>query len=157
MCPEPVLHVHPTQFRNKGHARPSDPGGMAAIYRSLVADQDRTQQILTDVLEALGRGRHCVVLTQWTDHVQRIADALRAENLGPGCPDRRNRRPRPQTVLDKLVATPETSPASSRGTGSLHRRRLRLPSPGHAVPGRADRLQRPAGAICRTRPTPSPG
>ena len=40
------------------------PGGMAAIYRDLVADDDRTRQIITDVQAALLRGQHCLVLTQ---------------------------------------------------------------------------------------------
>jgi len=115
--PEPVLHVHPTPFSYQGPANPSDPGGMAAIYRSLVADQDRAQQILTDVLDALERGRHCVVLTQWTDHVQRIADALRAENVHPavlvGGIGARARK----QVLDQLVASPGGPPLLLVGTG----------------------------------------
>ncbi len=115
--PEPVLYVHPTEFTYHGPAQPSDPGGMAAIYRSLVADEDRTQQILGDVLEALGRGRHCVVLTQWTDHVQRIADAMRAENLQPavlvGGIGARARK----QVLNELVATAGGPPLLLVGTG----------------------------------------
>src|SRR3954469_20126256 len=42
------------------------PGGVAAIYRGLVADDARTGQITEDVVAALARGRHCLVLTQWT-------------------------------------------------------------------------------------------
>ena len=115
--PEPVLHVHPTAFSYDGPANPADPGGMAAIYRSLVADEDRTGRVIVDVLEALGRGRHCVVLTQWTDHVQRIADALRAENVHPavlvGGIGARARK----QVLDGLVATPDGPPLLLVGTG----------------------------------------
>ena len=62
--PEPVLHVHPTAFSYQGPANPSDPGGMAAIYRSLVADEDRIQQLVNHIRHALQRRRHCVVLTQ---------------------------------------------------------------------------------------------
>src|SRR5688500_14967224 len=50
---------------------------MAAIYRDLVADDHRTRQVVGDVLDALGRGRNCLVLTQWTAHVTAIADLLR--------------------------------------------------------------------------------
>ena len=115
--PEPVLHVHRTNFTYDGPANPSDPGGMAAIYRDLVAAQERTQQVLADVADALRRGRNCVVLTQWTDHVQRIADALREANLEPavliGGTGARARK----EVLDQLVTEPGGPPILLVGTG----------------------------------------
>ncbi len=75
--PKPILHVQATSFRYSGDANPSDPGGMAAIYRDLVADSARTRQVVNDVVDAWGRGRNCLVLTQWTAHVDHIVDALR--------------------------------------------------------------------------------
>ncbi|MGH3406991.1 MAG: TOTE conflict system archaeo-eukaryotic primase domain-containing protein, partial [Streptosporangiaceae bacterium] len=75
--PVPVLRVHPTTFCYAGEAEPSAPGGMAAIYRDLVADDNRVAQVADDVAEALSRGRHCLVLTQWTAHLDRLAEALR--------------------------------------------------------------------------------
>jgi superfamily II DNA or RNA helicase len=81
--PTPVLHVHETGFRYTGEANPSVPGGMAAIYRELVADDARTIQVITDVTAALKRGRHCLVLTQWTAHVERFAEQLRQRGLDP--------------------------------------------------------------------------
>lgn len=39
--PTPVLHVHETAYRYLGDADPAKPGGMAAIYRDLVADDAR--------------------------------------------------------------------------------------------------------------------
>ena len=74
--PTPVLHVHPTAYCYTGGADPQAPGGMAAIYRDLAADEDRTRQITTDVAAALARGRHCLVLTQWIVHLQKLADPL---------------------------------------------------------------------------------
>ena len=82
-APDPVLIVHPTRFRYEGDADPSAPGGMSAIYRDLVADDDRTRQVVSDVVAALDRGRHCLVLTQWTAHVEALAGALRAEGRDP--------------------------------------------------------------------------
>ena len=81
--PEPVLHVHPTSHRYTGDADPSAPGGIAAIYRDLVADDVRTDQIADDVLVALVRGRHCLVLTQWTEHLDRLAAALNQRGHDP--------------------------------------------------------------------------
>jgi len=81
--PTPVLQVHETGFRYTGDADPSVPGAMAAIYRDLVADDARTTQVITDVTAALERGRHCLVLTQWTAHVERFAEELRHRELDP--------------------------------------------------------------------------
>lgn len=81
--PTPVLHVHETGFRYTGEANPSVPGGMAAIYRDLVADDARATQVITDVTAALERGRNCLVLTQWTAHVERFAERLRQRGLDP--------------------------------------------------------------------------
>jgi superfamily II DNA or RNA helicase len=75
-APEPILHVHPTGYRYTGDADPSAPGGISAIYRDLVADGARTNQITEDVATALTRGRHCLVLTQWTEHLDRLVAAL---------------------------------------------------------------------------------
>jgi superfamily II DNA or RNA helicase len=56
---------------------------MAAIYRDLVADDARTIQVITDVTAALERGRHCLLLTQWTAHVERFTEELRLRGLDP--------------------------------------------------------------------------
>jgi superfamily II DNA or RNA helicase len=82
-APEPVLYVHPTGYRYTGDADPSAPGGIAAIYRDLVADDARTGQITDDVVTALARGRHCLVLTQWTDHLDRLVAALEERGHEP--------------------------------------------------------------------------
>ncbi len=74
--PDPVLHIHPTGYSYTGNASPQSPGGMAAIYRDLVADYDRLQQVIRDVLDAHERGRHCLVLTQWTSHLEHLTAAL---------------------------------------------------------------------------------
>jgi hypothetical protein len=61
--------VHPTSFCYTGDADHSAPGGIAAVYRDLVADEARTRQVADDVTEALQRGRHCLVLTKWVAHL----------------------------------------------------------------------------------------
>jgi superfamily II DNA or RNA helicase len=81
--PAPVLRVHPTRFCYTGDADPSAPGGMAAIYRDLAGDHPRTSQVTEDVCEALARGRHCLVLTQWTAHLERLTEALQDAGHDP--------------------------------------------------------------------------
>ncbi len=71
------------RFRYRGDADPSAPGGIAAVYRDLVADEARAAQVVDDVTEALARGRHCLVLTQWTAHVERFAELLRDKGFDP--------------------------------------------------------------------------
>ncbi|WP_102145509.1 DEAD/DEAH box helicase [Mycobacterium hubeiense] len=77
LVPHPVLHVHPTQFRYVGPADPSAPGGMAEIYRALVADEARLDQVVSDVLVAHADGANILVLTTWIDHLNAIAERLR--------------------------------------------------------------------------------
>ena len=81
--PKPVLHVHATDFRYTGSADPSQPGGMAAIYKDLAADEARNRQIVGDVLAAHARGRHCLVLTQWVGHLTTLDSRLREHGLDP--------------------------------------------------------------------------
>ena len=61
--PVPVLHVHPTAYRYTGDASPATPGGMAIIYKDLIASDQRTRQVIADVAGALDQGRNCLVLT----------------------------------------------------------------------------------------------
>jgi superfamily II DNA or RNA helicase len=77
LAPHPVLYVHPTQFRYTGQADPSAPGGMAEIYRALIADEARLEQIIADVLSAHADSANILVLTTWIDHLNAIADRLR--------------------------------------------------------------------------------
>jgi hypothetical protein len=56
---------------------------MAAIYRDLAADDQRTHQVTTDMADAMARGRHCLVLTQWVAHLHSLADAMRALGYDP--------------------------------------------------------------------------
>jgi len=81
--PDPVLHLHATTYRYTGDADPSAPGGIAAVYRDLAADDTRNQQILDDVTDALTRGRHCLVLTQWRGHLEHLAHQLRQQDVQP--------------------------------------------------------------------------
>ncbi|UUZ61932.1 DEAD/DEAH box helicase [Nocardioides sp. B-3] len=50
---------------------------------ALAEDRARNEQILTDVVDALGRGRHCLVLAQRTGHVDHLAAALTEQGLDP--------------------------------------------------------------------------
>ena len=61
----------------------SVPGAIAGVHRALAEDEARNDQILTDVVEAHGRGRHCLVLAQRTGHVDHLARGSPNEGLSP--------------------------------------------------------------------------
>jgi superfamily II DNA or RNA helicase len=82
-APKPMLHLHTTGFRYTGDLDPSAPGGIAAVHRDLAADTARTLQIVDDVTAALQHGRHCLVLTQRTDHLETLTQALTERGLDP--------------------------------------------------------------------------
>jgi hypothetical protein len=64
-------------------ASPSTPGGITLIYKDLIANEPRTRQVIADVATALAKGRNCLVLTNWTAHLDKLADALRALGYDP--------------------------------------------------------------------------
>jgi superfamily II DNA or RNA helicase len=115
--PTPVLHLHPTDYRYTGTASPTTPGGMAVIYKDLIASDERTRQVIADVTAALTKGRNCLVLTNWTSHLQAIADALRVLGHNPvtlqggmGAKDR-------ATALARLTPQPGGPPLLAVATG----------------------------------------
>jgi superfamily II DNA or RNA helicase len=52
------------------------------VFRALVEDNERSRQICDDIANAVGAGRNCLVLTQWTEHLERLSSEL--EQLGIG-------------------------------------------------------------------------
>lgn len=119
-APHPVLHVHPTRFRYTGDADPSAPGGMAEIYRELVADQDRLDQIVFDVVAAHDEGANILVLTTWVNHL----DAITRRLNDAGCDVTVLRggmkaRERQQITQQLAEHRPEHPPLLIIGTGSF--------------------------------------
>ncbi len=81
--PAYVLRLHRTSYCYTGPASPSAPGGITAIYQDLITDEGRNRQIVADVTAALSQGRNCLVLTNWTAHLDKLAGALRATGHDP--------------------------------------------------------------------------
>ncbi len=69
---ERVLLSHTT-----GHEPPSDEElSIQAVFRSLVEDVERSRQICGDVASAIEVQRNCLVLTQWTEHLESLSGEL---------------------------------------------------------------------------------
>jgi superfamily II DNA or RNA helicase len=56
---------------------------MTAIFRHLADDEQRTRQVTADVLAALGKNRNCLVLTNRTSHLEKLAGLLREAGRDP--------------------------------------------------------------------------
>ena len=69
---ERVLVTHAT-----GHEQPDDEEvGIQAVFRALVEDEERSRQICGDIAAAVEAGRNCLVLTQWTEHLEALSGEL---------------------------------------------------------------------------------
>jgi superfamily II DNA or RNA helicase len=84
---ERALVVHPTE-----HAAVAPSGtdevqaagsAIQSVFRGVVEDDDRTRQICTDIAAAVRAGRNCLALSQWTGHVARLVEGLKALGLEP--------------------------------------------------------------------------
>ena len=120
LTPNPVLHVHSTEFQYNGDADPTAPGGIAEIYRALVADQVRLNQIVADVLTACEAGANILVLTTWVGHLnaitERLQDAGKTVIVLSGGMKARERR----EIADQLANhSPDSKPLLVVGTSSF--------------------------------------
>lgn len=93
---------------------------MAEIYRALIADQVRLDQIVDDVLTAAEAGANILVLTTWVEHLNAITDRLQAAGktvtvLSGGMKARERRR-----IAGQLANhTPDSDPHLIVGTSSF--------------------------------------
>jgi superfamily II DNA or RNA helicase len=96
-----------------------DDAPIQAVYRALAEDEQRNRRICDDALEAVAQGRSCLVLTEWREHLARLAEILetarvRAVVLHGGV----KQRDRLARVADLAAASPE-EPVLVLATGAL--------------------------------------
>lgn len=53
-----------------------DDAPIQEVYRALAEDEERNRRICDDVREAVAERRNCIVLTEWRDHLDRLAAML---------------------------------------------------------------------------------
>jgi len=110
---------HRVVTRSTAFALPADEAesGIQAVYSALASDPDRNALIVNDVLATVSAGRSPLVLTERTEHRDRLAETL-AESLahvlvisgGLGSKAR-------QAIADALAATPDDAPRVLVATG----------------------------------------
>ena len=80
LAAHPTDHVAtPVEGEGSDAAGPS----IQSVFRGLVEDEDRTRLICADVAAAARAGRNCLVLSQWTEHLARLAAQLEELGLEP--------------------------------------------------------------------------
>jgi superfamily II DNA or RNA helicase len=79
-----ALRIHPTALRADARTDGLTRGELLAlVHAAVVEDEKRTAQICRDVAGAMREGRHCLVLSGRTEHVESLAEGLRAQGLDP--------------------------------------------------------------------------
>ena len=77
------LRVRPTKFHIAADPDGAEGPPIQAVFRALVDDEQRTALVCDDVLAALAQGRRCLVLSQWKQHVHRLAQRLQDAGAQP--------------------------------------------------------------------------
>jgi superfamily II DNA or RNA helicase len=86
-------------------------------YAALVTNEERNRQIAGDILQAVHEGRSPLVLTNRTDHIQRLASALSDTHhvlILKGGMGKKQRK----AIAEKLASIPDGTPRVLLATGS---------------------------------------
>jgi superfamily II DNA or RNA helicase len=81
--PGPALRAMDLITHHTDHLPASSDQHIQAVFRGIVEDKRRTQTIAADIVSASRRGRNCLVLTRWTEHLELITASLRAHRSEP--------------------------------------------------------------------------
>jgi hypothetical protein len=125
---------------------------MAEIYRALIADESRLDQITADVISAHDEGANILVLTTWIDHLNAIAERLRASGklitVLSGQAKARERR----EITEQLARhTAGAEPLLIVGTSSFIGEGFDCPALDTLFLAAPDHVQEPTRAVHRAR------
>ncbi len=76
------------------------------VFRTLVADEGRTALIADDVLQALGAGRRCLVLSEWKEQCRGIAGQLTNRGQAPVILDGSVKKKAQRAILSAIREAP---------------------------------------------------
>ncbi len=76
------------------------------VFRTLVADEGRTAFIADDVLQALGAGRRCLVLSEWKEQCRGIAAQLTNRGQAPMILDGSVKKKAQRAILSAIRGAP---------------------------------------------------
>lgn len=118
-APALELRLHETAYDYAGDAVAGDPGGLHEIYRDLMADPGRLEQIIDDVCSAYAEGAKALVLSTWKRHLDSLASGLRAHGIEPVILTGSLKGKERAAAIAAIKATAADSPIVVLGTGSL--------------------------------------
>jgi len=87
------------------------------VFRLLVEDKQRTALVCDDVVAALAERRRCLVLSQWKQHCQLLAETLRGRNVTPLMLESGLGKRARAAILEQIENTPPEEPLVVIATG----------------------------------------
>ncbi|GAA3315760.1 DEAD/DEAH box helicase [Arthrobacter ramosus] len=116
--PTLALKLRRTSYTYDGGADPSEPGGISAIYKDLIANEDRLQQIYDDVMAAHGQNSRILLLTTWKAHLDSFRSRFEAAGLKPVVFTGAMKAKERQAAVERLSNSDDPEPLLVPGTGS---------------------------------------
>ena len=87
------------------------------LFRLLVENEERNTLVCDDILDALARGRRCLVLSQWKQHCNLLAEELRTRGVSPVVLEGGLGKRARTALLDQIERTPRSKPLVVVATG----------------------------------------
>lgn len=116
-------HTAPTQLEVWPKVLPApkipSESSIQDVFRILVSDATRNQRIAIDVINAYREGRKILALTERTDHLALLSDALRDQVVNCFVLHGRLSRKQRTAILAELAALDESAPRVLLATGRL--------------------------------------
>ncbi|MEO7917582.1 MAG: DEAD/DEAH box helicase [Dokdonella sp.] len=97
----------------------SQEAGIQDVFRHIANDQERTRAIAVEVASAFDQGRKVLVLTERTEHLSAIADALKERVPQPFVLHGRMSKKQRANLIAELDALPPEAPRILLATGKL--------------------------------------
>ncbi|NVM93707.1 DEAD/DEAH box helicase family protein [Arthrobacter sp. AETb3-4] len=116
-APALELKLHRTAYVYIGEADPSEPGQISEIYKDLVSDDPRFEQIFDDVRSAHAADRRILLLTTWKAHLERFRVRFEEVGLKPIIFAGGMKAKERQEAVEGLDAVPDNEPLLVLGTG----------------------------------------
>ncbi|MHA7271258.1 TOTE conflict system archaeo-eukaryotic primase domain-containing protein [Arthrobacter sp. HLT1-20] len=118
-APALELQLHRTSYIYAGDADPSEPGQISVIYRDLIEDQSRFEQIYDGVMAAYAANSRILVLTTWKAHLEKFRIHFEEAGLTPVVFSGGMKAADRQAAVELLNKAPDDQPLLVLGTGSF--------------------------------------